>query len=99
MQGKVVFARCSANNGLLKLKSVALGSALAATPLALALMLPASRAEANPQFARQTGQNCSFCHSGPPRLNDTGLAFRNNGFRLPDSNKAPDQDHKDVPGQ
>jgi hypothetical protein len=99
MQGKIVVARWSANNGLLKLKSIALGSALAATPLALALILATPKAEATPKFARQTGQNCSFCHRGAPRLNETGMAFKNNGFLLPDSNKAPDKDHKDAPAQ
>jgi hypothetical protein len=27
------------------------------------------------------------------------LAFKNNGFRFPDSNKTPDKDHQDTPAQ
>lgn len=94
-----MLALCSGNDGLLKLKSVALRSAFAATSLALALMLLAASAEANPNFARQTGRPCNFCHSGVPRLNDTGLAFKNNGFTFPESDKAPNKDHQDGPAQ
>ena len=39
MQGKMVLAPCYANKSLRKLKSIALGSALVAAPLALALIL------------------------------------------------------------
>ena len=99
MRAKIVLVHRSANNGLRKLKPIVVGSLLAVTPLALALMLAAPKAEATPSFARQTGRNCNFCHSGVPRLNDTGLAFKNNGFRFPDSNKAPDKDHQDIPAQ
>ncbi len=60
-------------------------------PLALALMLPTSKADATPQFARQTGKSCNFCHAGVPRLNDKGLAFKNSGFRFPEA-KPPDKD-------
>ena len=97
MRAKIVLGRCSANNGLRRLKPIVLGSALAVT--ALALMLATPKAEATPNFARQTGRNCNFCHGGVPRLNNTGLAFKNNGFRFPDSDKAPDNDHKGAPAQ
>jgi hypothetical protein len=66
-----------------------MGCALVAAPVALALMLPTRKADATPYFARQTGHNCSFCHRGVPALNHTGLAFKNNGFHFPDSDKAP----------
>jgi hypothetical protein len=89
----------SAGNGAFKIKSIALRSALFATVLAVALILAAPNAEATPKFARQTGQNCSFCHSGVPRLNDTGLSFKNNGFRLPSSSDIPGKDHKEAPAQ
>ena len=82
-----------------KLKSIVRGGAFVAAPIALALVFAAPKAEANPAFARQTGRTCNFCHSGVPRLNDTGLAFKNNGFVLPETNKAPDKDHKDTPAQ
>jgi hypothetical protein len=89
----------SANHRLDKVKPLTLGGALVAGLIALGLILPTPKAEANPSFARQTGRNCSFCHSGVPRLNDTGLAFKNNGFILPEANKSPDKDHKDTPAQ
>ena len=94
-----MLARCSANDTLRKLKSIALRSALAATPFALALMLLMPSAEANPNFARQIGRPCNFCHSGVPRLNDTGMAFKNNGFTFPESDKAPNKDRQDAPPQ
>jgi hypothetical protein len=90
---------CSADHRFRKFTSIALGGVLAAAPIALALIFPTPKAEANPNFARQTGRNCSFCHSGVPRLNDTGVAFKNNGFVLPEANKAVDKDHKDTSAQ
>jgi hypothetical protein len=86
----------SANHRFRKFKSIALGGALVAGLIALGLILPTPKAEANPNFARQTGKSCSFCHSGPPRLNDTGAAFKNNGFVLPEANKASDKEQKDT---
>jgi hypothetical protein len=83
--------------GLRGFKSIVVGGALGAAPIALALMLPTPKAEATPYFARQTGRSCSFCHRGVPRLNDTGLAFKNNGFRLPESNKPSNDDQNDAP--
>lgn len=94
-----VLARGPANNGVFKVNSIALRTALFAGPLALALILAAPNAEATPKFARQTGQSCSFCHSGVPRLNDTGLSFKNNGFRFPNGNETPGKDHKEAPAQ
>jgi hypothetical protein len=96
---KTALARGSANTRVFKVKSMALRSALSASPLAVALVLTAPNAEATPKFARETGKNCSFCHSGPPRLNDTGVAFKNDGFRFPNSNEAPAKDHKEAPAQ
>jgi hypothetical protein len=90
---------CSSAHSFRKFKSVGLGGAFVAALMALALIVSAPEAGATPAFARQAGKNCSFCHRGPPRLNDTGVAFKNNGFLLPDSNKAPDGDHKDAPAQ
>ncbi len=79
--------------------SLPLGRALAAAPIALALTFPLPEARATPQFARQTGQRCNFCHRGAPRLNERGLAFKANGFRFPDSDKPSNKDHKDAPSQ
>jgi hypothetical protein len=94
-----VLARCSADHRFRKLKSIALAGALVAAPIALAFIFPAPKAEATPNFARQTGRNCNFCHSGVPRLNDTGLAFKNNGFVFPESNEPSNNEHKDAPAQ
>jgi len=92
-----VFPHRSANRDLRGFKSFALGGALAAAPIALGLMFAPPEAHATPQFARQTGRNCNFCHRGVPRLNDTGLTFKANGFRFPESNELSDKDHKDDP--
>jgi hypothetical protein len=75
------------------LKSIARRKVLSVTPFVLALILAAPNAEATPRFARETGKTCNFCHRGPPRLNDTGMAFKNDGFRFPNSNEMPDKDH------
>jgi hypothetical protein len=96
---KTMLAHGSANNGVSGVKSVARRNALSATLLALGLILSAPNAQATPTFARQTGKTCSFCHSGPPRLNDTGLAFKKGGFRFPDSNETSDKDHKKAPAE
>ena len=96
-RGKNVPAHRFANDDRRRFRSFALGGVLVAAPIALALMFPTPNADATPNFARQTGRNCSFCHSGVPRLNDTGLAFKNNGFRFPESNEPPSADHKDTP--
>jgi hypothetical protein len=92
-----VLAHRSLNPALRRFKFIALRGAVVAAPIALALTLPAPNADATPKFARQTGRSCSFCHRGVPRLNDTGLAFKNNGFRFPESKKPPDNGHKDAP--
>jgi hypothetical protein len=89
----------SANNGALNVKSIALRSAWSAGPFAAALILAAPNAEATPQFARDTRRACSFCHSRAPRLNDTGLSFKNNGFRLPNGNETHDEDQKEPATQ
>jgi hypothetical protein len=91
--------RCSAYHCFLKLKPIVSAGALVAALITSALILATLKAEATPNFARQTGRTCNFCHSGPPRLNDTGLAFKNNGFIFPDSNNAPNRDHRDAPVQ
>jgi len=63
----------------------------------MALLFSAPKADATPQFARQTGRSCNFCHRGVPSLNDAGLAFKNNGFRFPESNKPSDNDQNGAP--
>ena len=46
------------------------------------LVLGASAADATPQFARMLRVDCAYCHSAPPRLNETGLRFQTAGYRL-----------------
>src|SRR2546421_12914200 len=59
----------------------------------LALVLPAAlipltlfagQANALPEFSRIYNVNCQTCHSIPPRLNATGLAFQANHFNFTD---------------
>ena len=88
-----MLARRSANHDLRRLKFIALGGALVAAAIALALLFPTPNADATPYFARETGRSCNFCHRGVPRLNDTGLAFKNNGFHFPESHKPFNKDH------
>jgi hypothetical protein len=44
--------------------------------------LTAEQALAIPAFARKYDVPCSLCHSAFPKLNDFGLAFRDNGFQM-----------------
>lgn len=51
-----------------------------------------------PYFARTYGLTCRTCHSGFPRLNAFGLAFKANNFRIPDAEKeAPLAWQKTIP--
>jgi hypothetical protein len=98
-KAKAVVAQPLLGRGSSSLKSIARRKALSAAPFALALILAAPNAEATPGFARETGKTCNFCHRGPPRLNDTGLAFKSEGFRFPNSSEMPDNDRKAAPAQ
>jgi hypothetical protein len=51
--------------------------------LTLLLLFAGASAQATPFFARQYGMRCGSCHSGFPRLNEFGLAFKANNFRIP----------------
>jgi hypothetical protein len=42
---------------------------------------------ATPFFARNYGLSCQTCHSGFPRLNQFGLDFKANNFRIPGAEK------------
>lgn len=54
--------------------------------LLFAAVLPA---HATPFFARNYGLSCQTCHSGFPRLNEFGLYFKANNFRIPGLEKNP----------
>ena len=63
--------------------------------LFLASALPS---QATPFFARTYHFNCVTCHSGYPRLNAFGLAFKANNFRIPGAEKtAPLAWQKTIP--
>jgi hypothetical protein len=47
------------------------------------LVLGAPSANAIPAFARKYETSCQTCHTGFPKLNPFGEAFRLNGYRLP----------------
>src|SRR5256885_15478660 len=40
-------------------------------------------ASALPIFARRYETSCTTCHAIIPKLNPFGIAFRNNGYRIP----------------
>lgn len=57
---------------------------LTATLLAAtAFCLWPNRADAIPAFARRYHTACTTCHVVVPKLNAFGIAFRNNGYRIP----------------
>ena len=51
--------------------------------LMAAMLLLTVEARATPFFARAYHLSCQTCHSGFPRLNAFGLAFKYNDFRIP----------------
>ena len=62
------------------------------TPLLLCAGLGVSvcsPAFAVPAFARKYGLPCSACHEAWPKLNNFGLAFRDNGYQLMNDRDAP----------
>ncbi len=56
---------------------------LAAITAFLCTLTFIERAEAIPTFARKYATSCITCHTVYPKLNDTGEAFRRNGFQFP----------------
>jgi hypothetical protein len=94
LQGGIM--RGFVDHRFLELKRIASAGALVVALIVSTLIFLTPKAEATPNFARQTGRNCNFCHNGAPRLNDTGLAFKNNGFIFPESHNAPDKDRRDT---
>lgn len=63
----------------------------------VALMFTAAVVRATPFFARTTNLSCQTCHSGFPRLNAFGLAFKANAFRIPGAEKEARLAWKTVP--
>src|ERR1041385_7726076 len=55
----------------------------------LALLLACARTAGSPPlFTRQLGLPCAHCHTAAPALNAVGLAFAQNGYRLPNTRPA-----------
>ena len=46
------------------------------------LVISVGTVNANPVFARQYSAPCAMCHTVPPALNEPGLVFLRQGFRL-----------------
>src|SRR5690348_1478798 len=57
------------------------GAALFAALILLFVTVPS--AHAVPAFARKYATSCTTCHTGFPKLNPFGEAFRLNGYRMP----------------
>ncbi len=55
----------------------------------LAIWLPATTANAVPSFARQTGQNCSTCHTSWLELTPFGRHFKLTGYTIGERNWMP----------
>jgi hypothetical protein len=51
--------------------------------LGLLQLFVARRAEPLPLFARKNSVPCTLCHLAFPRLNAFGMAFKQNGYRMP----------------
>lgn len=63
---------------------------------ALTVLLPAA-GDASPQFARAHQVSCTTCHVVPPMLNETGLAYQADGYRLPVEFQTSDRKVNTVP--
>ncbi len=55
---------------------------IAITALAVSLLLPLSKARAVPSFARQTGMECSACHTVFLELTPFGRSFKVRGYTM-----------------
>jgi len=64
------------------MKRLILVPLLATLALPLSIVLAPDNAEAIPAFARQVKQKCTYCHVAFPKLNEFGITFKNNGYRL-----------------
>jgi hypothetical protein len=65
----------------------------AALALLLGIGATVQPASAVPVFARKYGLRCSACHEAWPKLNNFGLAFRDNGYQLGNERDAPIYQH------
>ncbi|MCH7688548.1 MAG: hypothetical protein IH899_18020 [Planctomycetes bacterium] len=63
----------------LRIRTLLLGT----TAFVLTLLTVADQAHAIPTFSRKYRTSCITCHTVFPKLNDTGEAFRRNGYQFP----------------
>ncbi len=71
--------------------------AVAAIATLLFASLSVRQAESLPLFARKFGVQCTTCHLAFPRLNAFGIAFRQNGYRMPGTKGHSPWEDKEVP--
>ena len=64
-------------------KMIVVGVASILVTLLFILFVSTPRASAIPAFARRYQTSCTTCHVLPPKLNAFGVAFKNNGYRIP----------------
>ena len=69
---------------------------LGAAALLIGLGVVPRTAYAVPAFARKYGLPCSACHEAWPKLNNFGLAFRDNGYQLGNERDAPIYQHPEY---
>ena len=63
----------------------------------LPLLLAPDSGDALPLFARKYEMQCTQCHIAFPRLNAYGMAFRQNGYRLPGEKGKSPWESKEFP--
>lgn len=66
---------------------------IGALALVIGLGIAPRTASGVPAFARKYGLPCSACHEAWPKLNNFGLAFRDNGYQLGNERDAPIYQH------
>jgi hypothetical protein len=64
---------------------------------AVAFWLAPKSADSLPLFARRNGVACTTCHFAFPRLNAFGMAFRQNGYRMPGAKGENPWEAKEFP--
>jgi len=65
--------------------------------VAVPAMLVPRTGDALPLFARKYEMQCTSCHLAFPRLNAFGMAFRQNGYRLPGEKGSSPWESKEIP--
>ena len=66
-----------------KQSNAIMGAVLGGAAAVFVLITFSQPAQAIPAFARRYETACTTCHVLPPKLNAFGMAFKNNGYRMP----------------